>query len=95
MRQLVPSLNTGTMLDPPPATMLWNVVALAFVTIARAPTPTVAADGKLATKVAPGPRVTMWFELPIVISLLAVADEASASNPMTMLFDPVVIELPA
>ena len=47
--QLVPSLTTGTLLAPPPATVLRKVVAVASVTNARAPAPAVAAAARLAT----------------------------------------------
>jgi hypothetical protein len=49
MIQSVPSLTTGTLLAPPPAAMLANVVAVASVTKARAPAPALAAEGSVAT----------------------------------------------
>lgn len=47
--QFVPSLTTGTLFAPPPATVDANVVAVASVTNARAPAPAVAAEGSAET----------------------------------------------
>ena len=51
--ELVPSETTGTLFAPPPAAVDKNVVAVASVTMDRAPAPAVAADGSDATVVVP------------------------------------------
>ena len=56
--QLVPLLNTGRALAPPPLTWLAKVVVLASVMNPLAPAPAVAAAGKLANVVE---VVTMVF----------------------------------
>ena len=48
-----------------------------------------------AVSVRPGTRIDVTLVLPSVISLLTVADDASAPLPSTRLFAPVVIESPA
>ena len=66
--QLVPSLTTGTLLAPPPATVERNVVAVASVTKARAPLPAVAAAGSEATV------VESDFTYPVAVRFVSISE---------------------